>query len=471
MFATGCVKNPVTGTRELSLLSPEDERRIGEQAAREIEASVGLVEDSELLPYVQELGSTLARYSPRQGVDYRFDIVDTTEPNAFALPDGHIYVTRGLLALSNSEHELGGILGHEIGHVAARHANQRFSRAAPVGILAGVTSAVVGIVSDDAARSVAGVGAGINAVLLAPHGRDQERQADRVGQDIAHGAGWDPVGLVGVLESLGRMAELEHGRREASFLDSHPSTPERVRSTRAYAASLGSGGSRSTSRDEYVARLDGLLLGGNAAYGVFAEQTFIHPDLAFTISFPKGWTTAHSKKLAGAQAPDDDAIVVLGAQGKGTSAMDAARRFAKLLEVEYDSGPSELTINEKPAARARVTTPDIDLTLTFIVHDGMVFQLLALSPPSARAKYAAEFEKWAMSFDTASSETLSSIDEVRLLVAQVGSEATLSGVLGHHPSPLPQSFIAVLNGMASAEADLPGTTLKIPVRVAYSAGR
>jgi predicted Zn-dependent protease len=211
------------------------------------------------------------------------------------------------------------------------------------------------------------------------------------------------------------------------------------------------------------------LLGDNASYGVFAGQAFVHPDLTFTISFPKGWTTAHSKKLAGAQAPDNDAIAVLGAQGKGTSAVEAAERFAKLLEVQYDSGPSELEINEKPAARARLTTSEIDLTLTFIVHEGMVFQLLALSPPSARAKYAAQFDEWAMSFETASAETLASIQEVRLLVAQVGAETTLGSVLERHPSPVPQSFIAVLNGMKSANAGLPGAAIKIPVRVHYSA--
>lgn len=466
---SACVKNPVTGTRELSLLSPEDERRIGEQAAREVESSVGLVQDERLLAYVREIGGVLATYSPRHGVDYSFDIVDSAEPNAFALPDGHIYVSRGLLALSNHERELSNILGHEIGHVAARHLNQRFSRAAPVGILAGVTSAVVGIVSDDAARSVAGVGAGINAVILAPHGRDQERQADRVGQDIAHQAGWDPMGLPDALDALGRMAELRHGHHETSFFDSHPTTPERVATTRAHARAIGAGTRREPPRDEYVQHLDGLLLGDNAAYGVFEGQRFVHPDLAFAVSFPTGWTLAHSKKLAGAQAPGEDAICVLGAQGPGHSPVEAAERFRKLLEVKYESGPDELTINDKPAARARVTSKDVDLTLTFILHEGLVFQLLALSPRSVHAKYASSFDAWATSFETATPRDLDAIHETRLVVARVDPKSTLDEVLQQRPSPLPPLYVAILNGMQGAQSKLPGAVLKVPVSLPYGA--
>src|SRR5690606_15182041 len=305
-----------------------EERRIGEEMARELESTIGLWQEEPLSSYVRDLGARLAVHSPRQEVNYRFDILDMVEPNAFALPDGHIYVSRGMLALGNAEDELAGILGHEIGHVAARHANQRFSRAAPVGILSGVTAAVVGVLSTSAAESVAGFGAGLNQALLAPHSRDQERQADQVGQELAHEAGWNPLGLTRALTTLGRVErQLGGGPRQPSWLDSHPATPERVDSTRSYAASLGD--RRPFDRTGFVRRLEGLLVGKNASLGLFEQHVFVHPRRRFVSKFPRGWRTDHSRRLAAALAPGEDAMCLLLLEPVQLPPLEAARRFAE----------------------------------------------------------------------------------------------------------------------------------------------
>src|SRR6185369_17789604 len=177
----GCAINPVSGRSELSLISPAREKEIGKEAAKQIEAEMGFIDDKRLADYVSQVGARVAAESPLQGVDYTFHVVDMGEPNAFALPGGYVYVTRGILAVTTSEDELAGVLGHEIGHVAARHAVQRVSRAAPLGVLTGLGAATAGLVSPTLGEVVGSFGTAANEMLLAPYGRDQEREADRVG--------------------------------------------------------------------------------------------------------------------------------------------------------------------------------------------------------------------------------------------------------------------------------------------------
>lgn len=141
----GCAVNPVTGSHEIVLMSVEGEKQLGEENARQVAEQMGIFDNPELVSYIQSIGQRQAEKSPYQDVNYQFQIVDLEEPNAFALPGGYVYVSRGLLLLLNSEDELAGVIGHEIGHVAARHSVQRLTRAAPIGLVTGITSAAVGI--------------------------------------------------------------------------------------------------------------------------------------------------------------------------------------------------------------------------------------------------------------------------------------------------------------------------------------
>jgi predicted Zn-dependent protease len=181
MLSAGCATNPVSGQPELTLVSVAEEKKLGEQEAKNVEAQIGLFDDARLTGYLEALGQRLARESPRQDVAYRFRVVDMSEPNAFALPGGYVYVSRGLLAIVNSEDELAGVVGHEIGHVAARHSVQKISKQGPVaavfGVMSGLTSwiPVVGGV-------VGGIGELTQSLIFAPYDRSQETQADQVGQ-------------------------------------------------------------------------------------------------------------------------------------------------------------------------------------------------------------------------------------------------------------------------------------------------
>jgi len=185
VVSTGCAVNPVSGVPELTLISAEQEKKIGSEEAKKVEQQMGLLDDSRFVPYLNQLGQRLAEQSPRKDVTYQFHLVDMPEPNAFALPGGYVYVTRGLLALTNSEDELAGVVGHEIGHVAARHSVQKISKQGPFAVLFGIVSGITGLVSPLVGNIIGGVGDFAQSLVFSPYSRSQETEADKVGQEMA----------------------------------------------------------------------------------------------------------------------------------------------------------------------------------------------------------------------------------------------------------------------------------------------
>src|SRR5215475_11564384 len=204
MLVAGCSVNPVSGRPELTLVSTEKEKEIGAEEAKNVEKYMGLVDDARLTAYLDALGQRLVKESPRQDVSYQFSVVDMIEPNAFALPGGYVYVTRGLLALVNTEDELAGVVGHEIGHVAARHSVQKISKQGPFALLTNLVAGITGLVSPMVGNIIGGVGEFAQSLVFAPYSRSQETEADRVGQEIEARAGWDPTGLSTFLRTLER---------------------------------------------------------------------------------------------------------------------------------------------------------------------------------------------------------------------------------------------------------------------------
>ena len=225
MLAGGC-----------ATMSPSEERRLGQEAAEEVEQTVGLVRDPKLVGYVRQVGGRLAQAAQRPDITWRFNVADDPEANAFALPGGWVYVTRGLLALLNSEDELAGVLGHEMAHVLERHAARRVSAATPFAVIFGVPAAILGTVSPTLGGIVSGTGRAASSVALASYSRDQEREADQRGVVLIARAGYDPTALAAFLRTLEREEALAGQNPDrARFLSSHPATPERVASVEAAA--------------------------------------------------------------------------------------------------------------------------------------------------------------------------------------------------------------------------------------------
>src|SRR5262249_31787800 len=282
-----------------------------------------------------------------------------------------------------------GALGPEVGPVAARHSAQRATRAAPIGILTGLGSAVTGIVSPTLGDLVGGIGGFAGALVLAPYSRGQEREADQVGQELAAKAGWDPSGLPASLRTLEREDALHPGeKRPASFFATHPPLPDRVVDTETRAAQLvrTTAAPIARSRAEFLQKLDGLVVGPRARDGVFEGQTFRQPDLDFHVQFPAGWKTVNERSIVGAGAPDGRAVIGLEVAGAGNAPAAALRDFERKTTLDPGS-PERLTVNGLPARHATVTARTrggrVALDLTWIAHAGHVYRFTGVAEPDA----------------------------------------------------------------------------------------
>lgn len=469
--SAGCAVNPVTGKREVALVSTESEREIGEQVAREVEESMGLVNDAPLVGYVAAIGRRLAEHSPRRDVAYTVRIVDTPEPNAFALPGGFVYVSRGLLALVNSEDELANVIAHEIGHVAARHAVQRVSRSAPIGILTGVPAALTGIVFPRVGEAIAGVGSVANDLIQAPFDRDQEREADRVGQELAARAGWDAAALSSLLHTLEREEALRTGTvKRASFLSSHPSTPERVATTERSARGLARAATPPivSGRGAFLARLEGLVVGDSPARGVLKQGKLLHRELDIAVTFPQGWPAENERRMGLAVAPDGAALTVLQVVGEGDDPLTFARQFEQKTRTPFREPATRVRVGGLSAVRALTELRSSDgpfaVDLAWIAHRGLVFRIAGMTRPPRLDAYRPAFIAVGQSFRALTPGERESLIEPRLRVVSGRDGETLAQLVARtHGAAWNAAETAVANARRSDERLRSGDLLKLAI--------
>ena len=437
---------------------------------------MGLLDDPALVAYVQAVGQRLAARSPRRDVEYRFQVVDRAEPNAFALPGGYVYVTRGLLIFVNSEDELAGVIGHEIGHVAARHSVQQISRAAPLAVVTGITATLTGVVSPGLGRAVGGAGAAASELILAPYSRDQEREADRVGQNLAAAAGWDPAGLPAFLKTLGREEDLTRGGpRRPSFLDSHPATPERVAATAEHAREVAraSAAPISPDRGAFLRRLEGLPVGARAAEGVFEGQRFLHPDLDFTVRFPERWSTENNREQVAGVAPDQQAFMAVEVVAKGDDPLIGAKLVQEASRVPVVQTTERLTVNGLPAARTRLRgrtdTREVTALLAWIAYRGRVYQIAGVTPLERSEAFGPVFESTMQSFRPLTREERGSIREDRLRLVEAKEGETVSALTARSGTRWSAAMVAVVNGLAPSDRLRRGQLVKVARSEPYTA--
>ena len=468
----GCAVNPVSGRPELALISAKREQELGAEEAKKVEQGMGFADESGFLPYLEQLGQRLAEHSPHQNVTYQFHIVDMAEPNAFALPGGYIYVSRGLLALTNSEGELAGVVGHEIGHVAARHAVQRISKQAPFAIVFGVVSGVTGLVSPVVGDLLGGIGDFAQSAIFSPYSRSQEIEADEVGQRIAAESGWDPVELSTFLATLERDVALhEKEPRKPSFFDSHPPTPDRVVNTARQAKSL----TRATrdpispTREVYLVKLNGVVVGPRAANGVFRETAFLHPELNLFLKFPDKWPHENAPARIVAAAPKGEAAIVVQVVANGDDPLDGARRLGQAQKIDLVAKAESMTINGLPAARALVPTDGkARVELTWIAHGGLIFQLGAAAPTADRFKaFEPVFESVTRSFRPLSAAERGGITEQRVRLITARADETIEAVATRAHSAWKAEEVAVANGLVLTAPLREGQVIKVAIEEPY----
>ncbi len=467
----GCATNPVSGRPEVTLISEQQENKLGAEEAKKVEAQMGVLDNEPFAAYFTQLGTRLAEQSPRQGVAYQFHLVDMEEPNAFALPGGYVYVTRGLLALTNSEDELAGVVGHEIGHVAARHSVQSISKRGPFAVVFGIVSGITGLVSPLVGDIVGGIGDITQGLIFSPYSRGQENEADEIGQEMAARAGWDPAALSTFLANLERDMELSQGKpRKPSFFDSHPPTPERVKKTSAHATTLkrAPGEAISATKEIFLTRLDGLVVGQRAANGVVVERKFFQPDLDFFLEFPDKWKVENTPQALVAAAPDGDGGLLLRTVAEGQDPLDGVRALQETTKLDIVSKAQRLQIGGLSAARAHLKADNqTALDLTWIAHGGLIYQLAGIASTRHFDRMKPLLDFTVHSFRPLTSGERETITETRIRLVKAHAGETLDALAMRSRSAWKPKEIAVFNGLTTSDRLTQGQLLKVAVTEPY----
>lgn len=468
LASAGCATNPATGERQLApIMSAEQEARAGAEAHPKIlKAYGGTYGDEKLGSYVAGITARIVKATNRPDGPYRVTVLDSPVINAFALPGGYVYVTRGLMALVNDEAELAGVIGHEIGHVNARHSAQRQTAALGTSLLGAVLGAVVG---SDALNQIAGLG---GQGLLASYSRDQEYEADMLGVRYLAGAGYDPYAASDFLESMGAQQGLNAKVRNAEYdasrndwLASHPGTPDRVAAAIAHARDTGvAPGQNMRNRGAYLTAIDRMLYGDDPKEGVVHDREFIHPEMRFAFNAPSRFAITNSARAVLVEGPDGTVVQFDGAR------KDAGVEIGDFLSNVWASGVrlsslERLTVNGMKAATATATIGKYNGRLVAIEYaPDRVYRFLIGTLPQAGNRHDAALHSLVMSFRKISAAEARAVKPLRIAIVTVRKGDTAE-TLGRRMiySDLQAERFRVLNGLDPGAQPVAGQRVKIIV--------
>ena len=452
-FFGGCSVNPATGQRQLALIGEQGEIAMGREADPAIVAQMGLYPDDGWQTYIQELGSEMAAVSERPDLPWTFRVIDDPIVNAFALPGGFIYVTRGILTHFNSEAELASVLGHEIGHVTGRHGVEQQSKAQ----LAGIGMAVGAAVSPEFRRFADAAGQGLGLLFL-KFGRDHEREADDLGLRYMTRDGFKPDEMPKVFRTLERVSGAQGAGRVPGWLSTHPDPGNRAARISQQIAELPPDPNRTkVNREGYLERLGNMTFGANPREGYVVGNTFYHPDMAFQLAFPEGWKIVNQRQAVGAISPNQDAVVVLTLASEDSP--DAAHRaFFSQEGVErgdnWRQGFNYFRTPVNPQQRRIVGLAG------HFNYAGQVFRLMSYTQDDKWQPYGRAMESSTGSFKKLTQRRYLDVEPARVEIVKLDRAMTLAEFDRRYPSSIELGKLAILNGVAEDVRLERGTSLK-----------
>jgi predicted Zn-dependent protease len=469
----GCAINPATGRPALTgLMTTADEIRIGrEQHPQILQAFGGAYDDRALNAYVGRVGQSLARGTERTDITYTFTILNSPIVNALATPGGYIYVTRGLLALGDDEAELAGVLGHELGHVTARHHAQKQSRQtlASIGMLgAAVAASAIG------APPVLLQGTQLAALgFLRAFSREEEFEADQLGARYVSRAGYDPHAMVSFLRKLQAHSDLEATmlgqatRAERfDFLATHPNTADRIDSA-IDAAKITTVANPTVRRDSYLNVIDGMLYGAPPSEGFIRGRVYSHPVLRIRFEVPPEYQLFDTRRAVYAQGPGD-ALIILDSEPQ-------TAKFVHLTMAQYVSGATRAGLGEVEAMRingleaatgaikVQGTNGPIELRLAAIRTDpAHIYRFRFVTPLSLLSQLGPAILRTFQSFRTLTAAQAAALKPLRVRVVSVKNPHTVAALAKRmtFDSYAAERF-RVLNGLPPGAEFVSGGRVKI----------
>jgi predicted Zn-dependent protease len=449
----GCARNPVTGKSELSLVSESQEIQMGQQAAQEVAQTIGLYDDSNVQSYVAGLGKQIAANSERPNLPWEFHVVDDASVNAFALPGGFIYVTRGLMTSINDEAELATVVGHEVGHVTNRHSVQQISKAQLAQLGLGIGS----ILSSDIARFGQLASAGLQ-ILFLKYSRNAENQADEAGFRYALKQGYDVREMPKVFVTLERISEASGGGKLPEWLATHPNPENRIKHIQSMLDTAHVDLSKAkTNREEFLRRIQGMTYGDDPRKGYFEGTTFYHPDLRFEIQFPQGWKTQNLPQAILAASPNQDAVIQGSIAGK-EDPQQVAQKFFSQQGIQAGQ-TSSTSINGNRAAsgyfQAQTDQGVVEGLASFISYGGNTYMFVGYTPQGKLSNYDETFRRTIGSFRRLDDPSKLNVRPAKVELVKLSRDMTLEQFNAQYPSSIPLEQLAIINELESPSTVLP----------------
>jgi len=470
----GCTTNVATGRRSFTgFYSIEDDIALGrENHPKLVEAFGGEYGHPRLRGYVSRVGLELARHTEYQQYPYQMTLLNSPIVNAFALPGGFVYVTRGLLALASNEAEMAGVLAHELGHVNARHTAERLSAAqmAQLGVIAGaIGAAALGV----GGSGIGNLGAQIAALSIQSYSRKQEFEADMLGVRYMSKAGYDPDAMATFLGTLREQSMLEARSLglppgtvdQYNMMSTHPRTIDRVREATA-AAEVQRPERPREGRQEYLAHINGMLFGDDPEQGIAIGRRFVHPVMRFEFTVPEGFRLRNAEQQVVAQNSEGAAVVFDIAPLGSAWSMEAYLRSGWAKGVSLDDVERfEVNGLEAASGRTRVRSRGalLDLRLVAIRRDeSSAYRLMYVSPRETTARLAAEFDATTSSFRTLTREEAAAIRPLHLVVVDAKPGDSVERLAAPLPyGALNADWFRVLNDLEAGEQPRPDQPLKL----------
>lgn len=458
----GCAVNPVTGKKQVVFMTEEQEIAMGQQSDPEVLAFFGLYDDPEMQKFITEKGNEIAAISHRPKLAYEFKIVDSPVINAFAVPGGYVYFTRGIMAHFNNEAEFAGVLGHETGHITARHSviQQRNSMLGQLGMIAGV------ILVPELTQFVEPLSQGMQLAMLS-FGRNDEREADKLGVEYSSRIGYDASEMAGFFETLERQGAGSGSEEIPEFLSTHPSPEERNITV----AKLAEDWKKKLdltnpkiNRESYLKLIDGIVLGEDPKQGFVENNTFYHPVLKIEFPIPTDWTLQNTPQQVQMAPKTGDALMMLSMAG-GATLEEAGNKILEQYKLELVESKKE-TINGLPAlimiADQKQEQGTIRVLSSLIQFEGNIYSIMGISELSKFDGYQSAFLSTIRNFkELKEAEKLNRKPEV-VRIKTVPKQMTLQAALQSFNMPKERfEELAILNGMLLTDQLSKGTLIKV----------
>ena len=401
----------------------------------------------------------LAANTERPNLPWEFHVVDDASVNAFALPGGFIYVTRGLMTTINDEAELATVVGHEIGHVTNRHSVQQISKSQIAQLGLGIGS----ILSSDIARFGQLASAGLS-VLFLKYSRDAENQADAAGFRYALNQNYDVREMPKVFQTLDRVSEAGGGGKLPEWLATHPDPGNRIKHIQTLLDTVHTDLSKAKiGREEYLQHVQGMTYGEDPRQGYFEGSHFYHPQMRFQLQFPDGWQTQNTPAAVAGISPSQDAILQLSLAGQ-TSPQQALQQFLSQQGVQAGNA-STTSVNGLPAAsgyfQAQTDQGNIEGLVSFISYGGTTYGLMGYTAADKLGTYDNVLQNTIRSFGELRDGSKINVQPARVELVKLPKEMTLEQFNSQYPSTIPIEQLAIINEVEAASSVIPaGRTLK-----------